>query len=195
MDSHSSAGADGVLQGPLGAPARSPDGADKIVIHPIADDGAGAVPSRSSWSSFGLNLADFVDMSRAELIEYYGINVYPTLPADLKARPAGRTGIFRRNGGAGEVYYDGNQQSYFDETGARSVGVAVSKNAPLPSDCVFTDGSDEKSVIHGVEVAIGRAAGGAYYFADFTHRGVRFQITAMGLTQDELVSVIASLLW
>lgn len=51
----------------------------------------------------------------------------------------------------------------------------------------------EKSIINNLEVAIGHSATG-YYYAQFMYQNVGFQVIADGLTQDEFVAVISSLI-
>lgn len=68
-------------------------------------------------------------------------------------------------------------------------------NSALPtSDCVFLDEYDEKSIINNVEVAIGQDTNSEYYFAEFLLHNVGFRFIVEGLTQDEFVAVISSLI-
>ena len=52
---------------------------------------------------------------------------------------------------------------------------------------------EEKSLINGVEVAIGETQDG-WHYAQFTYRGAGFQLTASGLTDDEFAASAASLI-
>lgn len=138
---------------------------------------------------------DFVVMDKAELNEYYGINIFPTVPDDIKEWEEQQFGIYRRNGGTGEVYWDGTVSNYFnsDEDFPRTVNIEIKKDSlPLYHHILFEE-ADEKSVINNVEVAIAHSDNG-YYYTQFMYYNVGFQIIAGGLSQDEFVAVIESLI-
>lgn len=142
---------------------------------------------------FNLAGADFISMSRDEIIEYYGVNIFPVVPGDLKEDAQPVFGIYKRDRGTGELYWDSNSFSYSNGDYTRTVNVGVDKGC-VPFDfCDLFDDIKSKSVINNVEVGIAQAANGEYY-AEFMHKGVGFRVTASGLTQDELVCIIASLL-
>ena len=132
-------------------------------------------------------------MDKEELNEYYGVNVFPSVPDDIKEWEDQQYGIFRRDGGTGEVYWDGIVIPYSNEDFSRTVHVEVDKDSLPLIDYAFYEATEEKSVIHNIEVAIGQTADG-YYYAQFMYHNVGFRITADGLTQDEFVLVISSLM-
>lgn len=158
---------------------------NKIVVHQI--DGI-------SLDKYNICLLgdDFVQMDKRELNEYYGTNVFPTVPKDLSEWTDVLYGIFKRDGGTGEVYWDGIAINYSNEDFSRSVNVEVKKGSLPLCDYYLFDPAEEKSVINGVEVAIGQS--GEYYLARFMFRDVGFQLVGEGLSQDEFVDVIASLI-
>lgn len=71
--------------------------------------------------------------------------------------------------------------------------IEIKKNSVPVCDYGFLEATEEKSIINNVEVAIGHSADG-YYYAQFLYHNVGFQIVAKGLTQDEFVSIISSLI-
>lgn len=134
---------------------------------------------------------DFVEMDEQELIAYYGVDIFPAVPGDLIQWEGGSYGIYRRDGGTGEVYHDGVDLKYSNEDLTRSVGIGVDKGT-LPYTFIAFEGPEDVSVIGGTEVVIGQWEDGCYY-AEFLYQDVGFRITTQGLTLEELVSVIASL--
>ena len=163
----------------------NPAANNKIVINTI---------SGISSNRMKINLAveDFVEMSREEMIEYYGIDYFPDVPADMKAWEGGRLGVFKRNGGTGEVYWDQDVLNYSNEEITRHINIEVAKgNIPFLDYGMFSV-EDETSVINNVELKIGLTDDGRY-FTEFMYKNVGFIISAEGLTQDEFVSVIASI--
>lgn len=169
-----------------GEPVNTPDANNKIVV--------GQIDTLSSAENFiGLFWNDFVEMNKAELNEYYGINVFPTVPDDIKEWEEQRFGIYRRNGGTGEVYWDGIGSNYANEDSSRTVNIKMKKGSLPLCDYDLFEATEEKSVINNAEIAIAQSSNGDYY-AQFMYRNVGFQIIAKGLTQDEFVAVISSLI-
>ncbi|MBO5078397.1 MAG: hypothetical protein J6B67_01780 [Oscillospiraceae bacterium] len=164
--------------------AYDPAPKNKIVIHTID-----SIPS--SQMGIALKLDDFVEMTREEMIEYIGLDYIPDVPADLSLRENQHCGIYRRNGGTGEVYYDGDVLLYYNANLTRCVALQVDKGTYLYVDHYFLDGTEEKSVINNVEVFIGLTADGHYY-TEFMYQNVGFLISAYGVTQEEFISVISS---
>ena len=155
-----------------------------IVIHAID-----SIPS--SQMGIALMRDDFVEMTREEMIEYYGLDYVPDVPADLSLRENQRCGIYRRDGGTGEVYYDGDVLLYYNANLTRCVALQADKSTHLYVDHYFFDGTEEKSVINNVKVFIGLTADG-YYYTEFMYQNVGFLISAYGVSQEEFVSVIFS---
>lgn len=166
----------------------NPAANNKIIVHQI--DGLSADKAKMNICLLG---DDFVVMNKAELNEYYGINVFPTIPKDIEEWEDQRFGIYRRNGGTGEVYWDGEVLNYSNEDFSRTVNIEIKKGSLPLCDVAFFDTIEEKSIINNWEVAIGQSANG-YYYAQFMYHDVGFQIIAEGLTQDEFVSIISSLI-
>lgn len=141
--------------------------------------------------NFELDPENFVAMDKASLTEYYGTELFPEVPDDLKEWDDIQ-GVYRENGGTGDVYYDGVILNYSNEDFSRSVNLEIEKRG-LPLSCyAFFDEIEERSVINGTEVKIAEADG--YYYAQFMYRNAGFQIIGQGLTENEFVDVIASLI-
>lgn len=136
---------------------------------------------------------DFVEMTRDEMIAYYGVNYLPDVPSDIKAWKDERHGIYKRDSGTGEVYWDSDILNYSNEDFTRNVHLEVDKGSKVLQDCFYFDGAEEKSVINNVNVLIGKTENGHYY-AEFMYNGAGFLINANGITEDEFVAVISSLI-
>ena len=159
---------------------------NKIVINSIKGISA---------DKMNINLAggDRVEMSIEELCEYYGVDYVPDVPDDITIWPDQCGEIFRRNGGTGEVYWDANLLNFSNEDFSRSVHVEVDKGSYVLQDYLYFKGTEEKSVINNVEVLIGLTENG-YYYSEFMYNDVGFLIDAEGVTEDEFVAIIASII-
>lgn len=161
---------------------------DRIVIHQDT-------PVSSERENICLHVEDFVPMDLEELTEYYGTNIVPAVPEDLQEwedQNYGNYGVFKRNGGTGEVYWDSTVLNYTNEDYSRSVNLEVRKDV-LPVSCyAFLNSDYERSVVNGIELVIGLSANG-YYHAQWMYQGVGFQLIAEGITQEELIAVLSSL--
>lgn len=158
---------------------------DKIVINQIDK------VSEDKFGGIGLFWDDFVIMDKEELNDYYGVNIFPAVPDDIKEWEEQKLGIFRRNGGQGEVYCDVLAINYSNEDSSRSVTVDVAKGEPH-SD-ILLDETLQKSTVNGIELDLAQSDGG-YYYAQFKYRGVSFGVLTKGLTQAEFVAVVQSLI-
>ncbi len=166
----------------------TPDANNKIVINPIDDV---SVDRKMNICLFG---DDFVEMTQDEMIAYYGVNYFPEVPSDIKAWEGNeQSGIFKRDGGIGEVYWDTDILNYSNEDFTRNIHLEVDKGSNVLQDCFCFDGTEEKSIFNNIEVLIGLTDNG-YYYAEFMYNGVGFLINANGVTEDEFVAVITSLI-
>ena len=159
---------------------------NKIVIHSIDGISSGIM-------NIALHTNDFVEMTRQEMVAYYGIDYFPEVPVDIPLRENHRTGIYRRNSGTGEVYWDQNTLEYANVDFTRMVGLSVNKGNRVFQQCLFFEGTEERSIIDNKEILIGLTEEG-YYYAEFMLGDVGFLVSAYGLTEDEFVAVIASVL-
>ncbi len=160
---------------------------DRIVIHPVNE-----IPTERK-NGICLWTEDFVEMTREEMIGYYGMDYVPDVPADLKPWEAEPQGIFRRNGGTGEVYWDTVILNYSNGDFTRNVHLVVDKGSRVLQDCYRLEEAKEKSVINNVEIFMGVTDGG-YYYAEFIYKGVGFLFEADGVTQEEFIAMTASVL-
>ena len=164
-----------------------PVSADQIVVHEIGD-------TSNSLMYIALMRDDFVPMTEDELRDYYGTEFVPEVPEDLESlRRESALGIYRRDGGTGEIYHDEQRLEWVTEDYSRGISVTVRKDRlPYQFFALLTQEEMETSEICGVEVSIGRTAEGTW-LAEFLYKDVGFRICADGLTQEELVAVVASL--
>lgn len=161
---------------------------NKIVVQQI--DNISRDGSRKM--NINLNSEDFVEMDKTALINYYGTNLFPDVPADLKEWQDSN-GIFKRNGGTGEVYYDRIILNYSNDDFSRTVNIEIEKNVVPKSDCAFFSEIKNNSIINDTAVGIGKTNDG-YYYAQFIYHNVGFIAICNGLTESEVVSIISSLI-
>ena len=83
--------------------------------------------------------------------------------------------------------------NYSNEDFTRSVHVEVDKGSYVLKDYFFFKGTEEKSVINNYEVLIGFSESG-YYYSEFMYNGVGFLIDAEGVTEEEFVAIISSII-
>ncbi len=173
--------------GNVGGQLVSPDDPhadDKIVIN--KPDTVGS----SLSLDIGLDTDDFIEMTYEEILEYYGAELEPDVPEDLKREQDERYGIWKRNG---EIYHDNNGLRYYNEDVTRDVHVEAAKGR-LPVTCVlFVDDHKEKSYIQDVEIVMVKI-GKESYSAEFMVRDVGFRINTFGLSEEEFVDVVASII-
>lgn len=170
-----------------GESANNPADNNKIVVHSIEHT------SSSNSMDICLLIDDFVEMTREEMIEYYGVDYIPDVPADIKPWENERSGTFRKDGGTGEVYWDADILNYANEDFTRTVHLKVQKGRNVFVDFFYFKGTEERSVINNVEVLIGLSENGCYY-AEFMYNGVGFLLYAEGVTEAEFIGIIASTL-
>ena len=163
-----------------------PSAINKIVVHSIDGVSTGTM-------NIALHTNDFVEMTRQEMVEYYGVDYFPEVPADIPLTEKDRTGIYKRSGGTGDVYWDQNRLTYTNADYTRMVGVSVNKGNHVFQQFVCFKGTEEKSVIHNMEVLIGLTNEG-YYYAEFMLGDVGFLVSGYGITEAEFVSVLVSLI-
>lgn len=163
-----------------------PSAINKIVIHSI--DGVA-----SEIMNIALIRGDFIEMTRQELVDYYGVDYFPEVPADLPMMEIDNAGIFRRYGGTGEVYWDQNELLFANGDFSRRVGISVNKGNRVFQQFLFFEGTEERSVIDNVEILIGLTEEG-YYYSEFMLGDVGFLVSAYGVTEAEFVAIIASVL-
>ncbi len=167
----------------------------EVVKNQITINGIDGISSDRMY--IALMIDDFVPMSNEELNDYYGIDIFPEVPEDLgeewSAAEGIPFGIFRRDGGTGEVYHDQVVLNWSNEDFSRSVNIELKKGG-MPFQCfgVMTQ-ADETSVISGVEVFIGQNDEGIC-LVEFMYQDVGFRMVVEGLTQEELVAVVESLI-
>lgn len=161
---------------------------NKIVVQQIdsiSGEGGRKMDINLDWD-------DFVKMDKTALVNYYGTNLFPTVPTDLKEWE-NANGIYKRNGGTGEVYYDKIILNYSNNDFSRSVNIETEKNVMPKSDCAFFSEIENNSTINNTAVGIGKTDDG-YYYAQFIYHGVGFRLICNGLTENEVVDVISSLI-
>lgn len=180
---------------------------NKIVINTELPENVG----NNGVADFHLDVNDFVPMTKDELRAFYGTEIFPWTPPDmaeyvghLGAGKAAMYGIFRANGGTGDITHD-NLLILFTNREAekiRTLEIEVSKKYRYLS--VNNWGSIQShdtlskefpcSIINGTEVYICQnLRTGEGYSAVFIYNDTGFSISADGFREDELIRVIESL--
>ena len=88
---------------------------------------------------------DFVEMSLEEMLQYYGLNFVPDVPADIKPWKEEKYGIYKRDGGTGAVYWNAVIPNYSNSDFTRSVNLEINKDGRVLLDYGFFDGTDHFS--------------------------------------------------
>ena len=137
---------------------------------------------------------DFIAMTLEEKIAYCGVDFVPEVPADIKPWPDhDQCGIYKRNGGTGEIYWDTEILNFSNEDFTREVFLEVDKGSKVFVDWCYFDGTEEKSIINNHEVLIGLSENG-YYYSEFMYKEVGFLLHAEGVTKEEFVAIIMSII-
>lgn len=159
---------------------------NKIVVHQINN-------ISTDWSINSLKDDDFVEMGFDEMKQYYGIDFFPDIPSDIMLWEDQRIGVYKRNGGNGEVYWNSIILNFSNEDFTRNIHLGIAPNGISAFDYLYFDTTVEKSIINNVEVMIGKTESG-YYYAEFLYRDIAFIIDTEGVSQNEFVEIIASIL-
>ncbi len=171
-----------------GESAKNSAANNKIVINSVD-----SLSFERAKLNINLNLADIVQMDEAEICEYYGVDIFPTVPTDLKGIDEGPYNIYMRDGGTGEIYWDQIVLNYDNHDFSRGVNIEIKKGELPLLDYAFGDINPEKSVINNWETAIYGSEDG-YMSALFMYKDVGFCVNARGLTQDEFIAVLSSVI-
>ena len=161
---------------------------DYIVFNEIGEK----VPSEMGIARF---IEDEITMTKEDLNEYFGVDVFPDCPDNLTEMPS-HLAIYKRNKGTGEVYSDFNQIRYLNSDGSKGFVVSVGTNSIFYLTEYYLGDrykDIEKSVISNIEILFAEMKTEKYYYAEFTYKGVMFNVYSENITQDEFVSVISSL--
>lgn len=179
---------------------------NKITINTKLPENVGM----SSICDFYIDINDYVPMTKDELRTFYGTEIFPRVPDDmaeyvghLAAGNSRSYGIYRANGGTGEVTHDNQLIMYVNREaeGNRSLEIEVSKRFRYMSvnnfGSIYThDELTENlscSVINGVEVYIYYHSKADYYAVNFIYNDTGFSIRADGFSEAEVVAVTESL--
>lgn len=179
--------------GSLSAASNRGDNTAQLVIQPLQHISVG----KDETDEICLMLADAVPLSAQQLEAYMGTPVFPEVPSDFGAEQSQLQGIsyriFRRDGGAGEVYYDRQLLHYTNDSHTREIHMEIRKGAMSPFCDVTWDKTQGTSTLSGCAVFIGQTPDGTY-LAEFMHQNVGFRIILSGVTQTEMTEIISSLL-
>ena len=149
--------------------------------------------------NIALHREDFIPMSEEVLCDYYGVNIFPVVPDDLKRTNEEEDGIFKRSSGknAGTIYWDTNRIIYGNDNTKRYAGVEVDKGV-IPTDfCNLLGDPEQCSEINGKTVFLGRQVEALYdplYYAEFFLDDAGFRVVTEGISEEEFLSIVRSLL-
>lgn len=179
---------------------------NKILVNTVLPENVGM----NSICDFYVDINDYVPMTKDELRTFYGTEIFPRVPDDmaeyvghLGAGSSRSYGIYRANGGTGEVTHDNQLIMYVNREaeGNRSLEIEVSKRFRYMSvnnfGSIYTHDELTKdlscSVINGVEVYIYYHSKADYYAVNFIYNDTGFSIRADGFSEAEIVAVTESL--
>ena len=161
---------------------------DYIIFNEISEK----VPSEMGIALFR---DDEVAMSKDEINEYFGVDIFPDCPDGLEEKTS-RLRIYKRDKGTGDVYCDFNQIRYLNADNSKGFVVSVGTNSILYlTEYYLGDRYNdiEKSVINNIEILFAEIKSEKYYYAEFSYKGVMFSVYSENITQEEFISVISSL--
>lgn len=158
-----------------------------LIVNPIE-----SLP-KSSAMLWALMTDDFVDVSVDQAQDYFGVDIMPDLPEGITHDPTHRTGFYRRGGGTGEIYWDTFSLHFRNADYSRLVHLSIQKKFIFTQFDLFSVLSKSMSTFGNTEVAFCQFPNGDYY-AEFMYHDVCFRLSSEGLTQDEFVGVISSLI-
>lgn len=165
---------------------------DAIIFNEISEKVQTKVPSEMGIAVF---IEDEITMTKEELNEYFGVDVFPDCPAGLTEKPS-HLAIYKRNKGTGEAYFDFNRISFLNADNSKGFSVTFSTNNMFfLTEYYLGDRYNdiEKSVINNVEVSIAEVKAEKYCYAEFTYKGVMFTVFSENMTHDEFLSIIYSI--
>lgn len=135
---------------------------------------------------------DWIPMDKQQLNTYYGIDVFPEVPGDLREIVGEQGyGIYKKNDDQ-QVYWDTNYLNFYNTELSRSVYIEISKQALSFSDYTDITKSNQFSFIQGTKVLLAKSENNQY-MAEFTNHNTGFRIITEGLDEEEFLSIIVSL--
>jgi hypothetical protein len=152
------------------------------------------MPEFNEYAYIALMGHHFIQMSESELNDFYGVNVFPIVPDDLVLKNS-HFGIYKREDG--EIYHAQNELQYYNDNQSRRLGIGVNKdNLPFYCCDVFEYYAEKSvlSTINGITVYIAHFEIEDYYYCQFMNKAAGFFVSATGLSEDEFINVVKSLL-
>lgn len=141
-----------------------------------------------------LSAEDFVPMSRAELLAYFGtaLPVSQALPSlrPLFPEPADY-GLYRSS--RGQIYRDGNAFPFVSGDGSQRVDILLSKASHYA--CVTPEPTEDETLcftpVNGRDLAVFRDGGTLY--VEWMQSGVGWRVQAQGLSEEDFVQLLTML--
>lgn len=164
---------------------------DEIIIN---QDNVSVLDNASYKLAIELSPNDAIHLDQDGINQYFGMNIFPTVPSDLSSwqddDDFNGYRIYRKNN---EVYWDQQVLNYTNEDFTRSVNLEVAKDDLPLMDFLLDQAKATQSVIanHAVYIEYGQDG---YYQARFICERTGFVLTTTGLSQTEVIAVIESLL-
>lgn len=174
-------------------------GEGEIFFNTITENFTFEYPDKNGIAVF---MDDEIPMTKEEINEYFGVNVFPTCPDGFELTPQW-LGIYKRNKGTGDVYFDTNKLQYTNVDNSKTIAVNFGTNCVrYLNEEFWSDMYDDffgvkyedvkKSYIDGVEMLIVENARNQYY-AEFTYKGVMFSVFSENATRNEFLLIISSI--
>lgn len=138
------------------------------------------------------NEKDRVYLSKKKLLKHFGRNIFPNVPSDLslKMDEKDKFPVYKRDK-KGKIYYDRQSLNYADELYYKHISIGVQKGE-FPSS--YQIKGKVKGVKFGESVTtLFQDKKRKIYYAEFMVDGLDFHVYSRGISRDEFVEVVKSL--
>lgn len=138
------------------------------------------------------NEKDRVYLSKKKLLKHFGKNIFPKVPEDmsLKMDKKGKFPVYKKNK-KGKIYYDRQSLNYADELYNKHISIGVQKGE-------YSSSYEIRGKVKGVKfgetvTTLFQDKKRKIYYAEFMVDGLDFHVYSRGISSDEFVKVVESL--
>lgn len=138
------------------------------------------------------NEKDRVYLSKKKLLKHFGKNIFPNVPSDLslKMDEKGKFPVYKKNK-KGKIYYDRQSLNYADELYNKHISIGVQKGE-------YSSSYEIRGKVKGVKfgetiTTLFQDKKRKMYYAEFMVDGLDFHVYSRGISSDEFVKVVKSL--
>lgn len=138
------------------------------------------------------NKKDRVFLSKKKLLKHFGRNIFPNVPSDLslKMDEKDKFPVYKRDK-KGKIYYDRQSLNYADELYNKHISIGVQKGE-------YSSSYEIRGKVKGVKfgetvTTLFQDKKRKMYYAEFMVDGLDFHVYSRGISRDEFVKVVKSL--